>query len=482
MKEKIYKYLHDKAGSATTQEIVEQFFRVYGNYPPQMETIVESMLQDDPRFVRDETGEWQVQKKDTVLKLSELIFSILEIESITIDQRREIPLALGIVQVKNDSIILHQIYLLDLSAGFSDQAKNKFNQVTENFAAAPAFADHVAEIYQRLDQTIIVSSAPAKVMAIINYYFRNRMGSDLEAETISLVSLARQVIPDIRIRSIEDIANSLSISYHFPLDLKDRLNLTVDILSSFLQELRKSNIFTLIDLRAFIESAKTWVDFSSYNFNQDFIKNLPTKPGIYLMKDGQGKIFYVGKAKNLRSRVESYFVNRFEMDEKGKSILDRIVDLTYEQVGSELEALLLENRYINEFQPDLNVQVKIHSLDVSKYQHRQIVVFLPGKTEVEIVLFFVDGIGNLKRVVINRLKPNWPELTREVKHFFFDPSKKESNFSADQIEIFWRWVAVQQEKINFIDMVSCGALEKCLELLKRYWSDEGLLIDKIYYQ
>jgi len=69
------------------------------------------------------------------------------------------------------------------------------------------------------------------------------------------------------------------------------------------------------------------------------------------------------------------------MDEKGKSILTRIFDLTYEQVGSELEALLFENLYINEFQPDLNTQVKIHPLDISKYQTKQIILFLPGITE-----------------------------------------------------------------------------------------------------
>ena len=81
------------------------------------------------------------------------------------------------------------------------------------------------------------------------------------------------------------------------------------------------------------------------------------------------------------------------MDEKGKSILERIVDLAYEPVGSELEALLLENRYINEFQPDLNTQIKIHPLDLSKYQGRQMILFLPGTTEVEIVLFFLMELG-----------------------------------------------------------------------------------------
>jgi hypothetical protein len=200
------------------------------------------------------------------------------------------------------------------------------------------------------------------------------------------------------------------------------------------------------------------------------------------MKDGLGKIFYVGKAKNLKSRVESYFVNRFEMDEKSKKILERIVDLDYEQVGSELEALLLENRYINEFQPDLNTQIKIHPLDVSKYQTKQLIFFLPGKTEHEIVLFFVNGVFAMERSIMIRLNPNWRALKREMKHFFFDPPKNESIFSADQIEIFWRWFAVQHEQINFIDVAMCGNLNACVELVKRYCGDDRLFLDKIYYR
>ncbi len=423
MKEKIFKYIKERDQGVTSQQISEKFFHVLGQYPKGLDHIIESMLQDDPRFVRDEIGEWHVQKKAEGENLADIIFSIIEIESIPIDSKHEVPVLLGIAQVKNEKIISQQIFSLDPPAYVSPQLKSKINQLQNDRVADQTFNRHAEQIYQNLDQTIIISYTPSKVLTIINYFFRNLLASELEAETISLVNLARKLIPGIKIRSIEDIAKALFISFPSPLDLKDRLNLTAEILFSFLQELKQSQIRMLMDLRTFIESAKTWVDFSCYHFNQDFIKDLPAKPGVYLMKDRDGKIFYVGKAKNLRSRVESYFVNRFEMDEKGKSILERIFNLDFEQVGSELEALLLENRYINEFQPDLNTQVKIHPLDISKYKIKQIIFFLPGKTENEIILFFVNGIGNLKRVVINHLKPNWQELKQEIKHFRCIPSK-----------------------------------------------------------
>ena len=77
MKEKIYKYIIEKNSTVTTQEIIEQFFHVYDQYPPQMETIVESMLDNDPRFVRDEIGEWFIPKKHEEQDLAEISFSIV---------------------------------------------------------------------------------------------------------------------------------------------------------------------------------------------------------------------------------------------------------------------------------------------------------------------------------------------------------------------------------------------------------------------
>ncbi|MCI0493566.1 nucleotide excision repair endonuclease [candidate division KSB1 bacterium] len=482
MKEKIYHYIKERDQGVSSQEISEVFLHVLGQSPLGLDRIIESMLRDDSRFVRDEIGEWHVNKKDEGESFADIVFSIIELDFIPIDSKNEVPALLGIARVKNEHVISHQFFSLEIPAHYSPQIKNTIDQLQEDVPLYQAFNQSAEAIHQNLQKSVIISYSPSKVMAILGYFFREHIGLDLEAELISLVDLARKLIPGIKIRSIEDIANSLSISFHSPLDLKDRLNLTADILLLFLQELKQSNIHTLTDLRAFIESAKTWVDFSGYNFNQDFIKNLPTTPGVYLMKDGLGKIFYVGKAKNLKSRVESYFVNRFEMDEKGKAILARILDLTYEPVGSELEALLLENRYINEFQPDLNTQIKIHPLDVSKYKTRQLIFFLPSKTEHEIVLFFVNGVFAMERSIMIRLKSNWHALKREMKHFFSDPANKKSSFSADQIEILWRWFVVQQEQINFIDIASCVNLDECLELVKKYCGDERLFLDKIYYR
>ncbi len=86
--------------------------------------------------------------------------------------------------------------------------------------------------------------------------------------------------------------------------------------------------------------------------------NLPTSPGVYQFKNLDGKIIYVGKAKNLRNRVRSYFQERASVDPKHDILVRSIADLELLVTDSEVEALLLENNLIKEHAPRYNVRLK----------------------------------------------------------------------------------------------------------------------------
>ena len=85
---------------------------------------------------------------------------------------------------------------------------------------------------------------------------------------------------------------------------------------------------------------------------------LPDKTGCYLMKDEKGKIIYVGKAVNLRSRVRSYFHATAQRDAKTRKLVREIADIEWIVVGSELEALILEMTLIKRHKPRYNVRLK----------------------------------------------------------------------------------------------------------------------------
>ena len=90
----------------------------------------------------------------------------------------------------------------------------------------------------------------------------------------------------------------------------------------------------------------------------DLISSLPDQAGVYQFYDKNGSIIYIGKAKNLKKRVSSYF-SRTKFDSfKIKVLVDRIVDLKYIVVDNESDALLLENNLIKKYQPKYNILLK----------------------------------------------------------------------------------------------------------------------------
>jgi len=90
----------------------------------------------------------------------------------------------------------------------------------------------------------------------------------------------------------------------------------------------------------------------------DLIRSLPDQPGVYQFYDKNGTLLYIGKAKNLKKRVSSYFSRNKYDSFKLKVLVDRIADLKYIVVESESDALLLENNLIKKFQPRYNILLK----------------------------------------------------------------------------------------------------------------------------
>ena len=85
--------------------------------------------------------------------------------------------------------------------------------------------------------------------------------------------------------------------------------------------------------------------------------NLPLLPGVYIMRSKSGEIIYVGKAKNLKRRVSSYF-NKEQQSLKTRLLVAKIADIRYIVVNSEADALLLENNLIKQHKPRYNVLLK----------------------------------------------------------------------------------------------------------------------------
>ena len=88
------------------------------------------------------------------------------------------------------------------------------------------------------------------------------------------------------------------------------------------------------------------------------LDTVPLSPGVYLMKDSSGCVIYVGKAKKLRNRLKSYFGGGVISSPKVRAMVSHVADFEYTVVGSEPEALLLENNLIKRYQPKYNILLR----------------------------------------------------------------------------------------------------------------------------
>ena len=98
---------------------------------------------------------------------------------------------------------------------------------------------------------------------------------------------------------------------------------------------------------------------------EEKIKSLPASAGVYIHKNADGKIIYIGKAKSLRNRVRSYFQSSRNMDAKTRELVKRIADFEFIVVDNEVEALILESNLIKLHKPRYNIMLK----DDKQYPH-----------------------------------------------------------------------------------------------------------------
>jgi hypothetical protein len=157
-----------------------------------------------------------------------------------------------------------------------------------------------------------------------------------------------------------DLGATLGLTTRGPDDCRGRVRLVAEAYLLLAARLREAGVASIEGLLEYQQMPAPPLDFSRYAFTPEDLKALPARPGVYRFLDRGGRVLYVGKARDLRSRVGSYFVPSARATAKGRAILDRVHSLRIDPVASELEAVLLEAALIAETRPPLNRQFEVH--------------------------------------------------------------------------------------------------------------------------
>ncbi len=183
----------------------------------------------------------------------------------------------------------------------------------------------------------------------------------LEMPKLCTLKLARRLLPK------DDKKNVGALAEFYGIHIKNRhralgdAEATALILIELLEKLQEEHNITSIDDLLHFQNKP----IKAYSLKQDYIEkhlatidSIPDEPGVYYFFDKNGKNIYIGKAKSLKRRVQSYFRNGNLTSKKVADMVRKIESIKWECTGNELSALVLESREIKKVQPKFNVMEK----------------------------------------------------------------------------------------------------------------------------
>jgi DNA polymerase-3 subunit epsilon len=356
MRDKLHAYLLERPSGATPRELLDLVFtrpQVDAEFGPRF---IRTLLGADARFAFDETaGRWVATVHAALARaLDDTAFVVVDLETT------------GGAAARGDSII--EIGALRLHGG---RVVDRFSELVHPGRRLPSFitrltgiTDHMLADRPPIEAVLsrFVTFAAGSVViahnASFDLAFLNAARLELHGEVfehphLCTLRLARRLLPRLRHRSLDALAG------HFGIPLVDRhralgdARITAEVFFHFLELLRRQGIVRLdqlLDLQHRAADGRRFV----CPLPRARVARLPPAPGIYRFTGEDGRLLYIGKAKNLRQRVASYLSNTSTHRRKVLDLIRHIRDVQVEVAGSELEAALREAEEIRRCQPPYN--------------------------------------------------------------------------------------------------------------------------------
>ena len=214
----------------------------------------------------------------------------------------------------------------------------------EMVADAPKFHEVARQIVELTQDRIFVAHNSRFDYDFLREEFR-RLGYTYSRKQLCTVRLTRKTYPGLKSYSLGNLVR------HFGIELKNHHRALADATATTeLLKLCLVNADSDKEVKALVNRGITESKLPQ-NMKLSQIENLPEECGVYYFHNNAGQVIYVGKSKNIRSRVAQHFNDRTS---KGKTIAREVADITCELTGSELVALLLESEEIKRLQPSIN--------------------------------------------------------------------------------------------------------------------------------
>ncbi len=362
MRQKLYDYLVDRPGGATSAELLHEIFVSGATAPfpsprdPELGTrLIHTALGADQNCSYDaKTDRWTLTPHaDLNRPLQDTQFVVLDLETTGLKPGKSAITEVAAIRVSHGNLDEEFHTLLNpgqhVPAGIT-----RLTGITDDMLRDQPRVETVFPQFQQfLGLAVIVAHNASFDLGFLNFEVQRLASPPLRNSSVCTLKLARRLLSGIRSRSLDSVAAHLGVSYPTQHRASADARVTAEIFCIFLEQLAQQGVTTLGQLLDFQDSARDGRRFERF-VSRPTLANIPASPGVYRMLDAEGKLLYIGKAKNLHRRVSSYFTNSSGHSDKVLDLVRHVRNVRYEQTGSELEASLREADLIRELKPPYN--------------------------------------------------------------------------------------------------------------------------------
>ena len=223
--------------------------------------------------------------------------------------------------------------------------------------AAP-FADLAEQVVEFLGNDVLVGHNVGFDIGFLDAELGRVHIGKLINEAVDTLTLATRLVPGLRRPSLDRVARQVGLTPRKIHRAGVDAEITAEVALRLEAEARRQGVASFDALKV-LGTPRTRTDRNKVGrgrslVDRSLLADIPRKPGVYIMRDADGQVLYVGKAKNLRERVGTYFSTQVGYTRKLEGLVEAIATIDTEVAGSELEALLLEAQLIRRYTPRYN--------------------------------------------------------------------------------------------------------------------------------
>lgn len=322
-------------------------------------SLLRSVLADHPQLTLRPDGVWTTGSQlDGEAFPAD--FAVLDIETTGLKPSQQRIIEVGIIRVSPSGSPLRWTSLVNPGRPIPQYITSLTGIDNQLVATAPEFRSIAPTIIEALGDLPIVGHNVDFDVAFLNAELARSGLPSLVNTSVDTLLLANRYASESRRLSLSDVARAIGVPLQGSHRALADAETTLEVFRILLVRAREQGIESMDDLLRVCSvskparPARTAVGRGRAILDRDHLKPIPHSPGVYIMRDADDRVLYVGKAKDLRKRVASYYSQPLGYTRKMDGLLETLAHIEVEVVGSELEALMLESQLIRRYRPRFN--------------------------------------------------------------------------------------------------------------------------------